>query len=71
MISVSLISEFLRLFVTKSFSYSQSIWISTFAGIGFTSLAHLVIVIYIVTYILPDKKRMEKILKFIKDHRDS
>ena len=64
LVLMSLISLFIRLFVTKS------IWISTFASIFFASLAHFVIVLYIVTYILPDKKIMDKVIKFIKDNRD-
>lgn len=65
LVLMSLISLFIRLFVTKS------IWIQTFVSIVFASLAHLVIVLYIVTYILPDKKIMDKAIKFIKDNRDS
>ena len=65
LVLMSLISLFIRLFVTKS------IWISTFVSIFFASLAHLVIVLYIVTYILPDKKIIDKAIKFIKDNRDS
>ena len=65
LVLMSLISLFIRLFVTKS------IWISTFVSIFSASLAHLVIVLYTVTYILPDKKIMDKAIKFIKDNRDS
>ena len=65
LVLMSLISLFIRLFVTKS------IWISTFVSIFFASLAHFVIVFYIIAYILPDKKIMDKAIKFIKDHRDS
>ena len=62
---MSLISLFIRLFVTKD------IWIETFLSVFFASLAHFVIVLYILTYILPDKKIMDKAIKFIKDNRDS
>ena len=62
---MSLINLFIRLFVTKN------LWFATFASIFLASLAHFVIVLYIVTYILPDKKIMDKAIKFIKDNRDS
>jgi hypothetical protein len=65
LVLMSLISLFVRLFVTKS------IWISTFVSIFFASLSHFVLVLYIITYILPDKRIMDKAIKFIKDNRDS
>ena len=65
LVLMSLISLSTRLFVTKN------IWISTFVRIYFASLAHFVIVLYIVTYILPNKKIIDKAIKFIKDNRDS
>lgn len=65
LVLMSLIRLFMELFVTKS------VWISTFVSIFFASLAHFVIVLYIITYILPDKKIMDKAIKFIKDNRNS
>jgi hypothetical protein len=62
---MALIDLFMRLFVTKS------ILIQAFVGLFFASLTHLVLVLYyIITYILPNKKIMDKALKFIKDHRE-
>ena len=63
LVLMSLISLFTRLFVTKD------IFISTFVSFFLASLTHLVIVSYIVMYIFPDKKIMDKVIKFIKDNR--
>ena len=64
-ILISLISFFIRLFVTKD------ILISTYGSAFLVWLAHFVVIYYIIAYILPDKKTMDKVIKFIKDNRDS
>jgi len=65
LVLMSLISLFIRLFVTKG------VWFSTFASIFLASSIHFLIVLYMLTYILPDKKVMDKVIKFIKDNHDS
>lgn len=62
---MSLISLIIRLFVT------QNILISSCVSLFFASAIHSVITFYIALYILPEKKIMDKAIKFIKDNKDS
>lgn len=49
---------------------TKDLLISGFGSLIFVSTTHLLVVYYIIFYVLPNKKKMQKFITFIKNNRE-